>query len=678
MSDTHLVVDDDPFLWLEEVGGERALEWVRARNAEAFAELAGGERFTELKTEILATLDADDRIPYVRRRGDYLYNFWQDAANPRGLWRRTTLDSYREADPDWQVLVDVDALAAREGESWVWQGATVLRPSYRRGLVALSRGGADATVVREFDLEQSVFVPDGFGLPEAKSHVEWIDIDHIFVATDFGPGTLTSSGYPRVAKRWTRGTPLDEATLVYEAGPDDVTVYAIHDPTEGFERDFVGRAPSFFTSEDHLLRPDGSLVKIDVPDDATSSVHTDWLLVRLRTPWSVGGAEYSAGSLLAARFDDYLAGDRDLTVLFEPDDHRALSDYTWTRNHLLVATLADVKTELEVLTPHDGSWERAALPGVPEFGEANVVDTEPEVSDEYFLDTQSFTEPATLRRGVIGGDVESLRRAPDFFDTGGIRVDQHFARSRDGTQVPYFVVGPRDPSTGPTLLTGYGGFEVSLTPSYSPVIGRGWLARGGTYVVANIRGGHEYGPGWHRAAMRENRPRAYEDFAAVARDLEAREIATPQRLGIQGGSNGGLLMGVMLTTCPELFGAVVCQVPLLDLRRYHRLLAGASWMAEWGDPDDPNDWSYLRTFSPYHLVDPSGTYPPVLFLTSTRDDRVHPGHARKMMAKMSALGFDVRYYENIEGGHGAAATNEQIATMWSLALEFLWQQLYTD
>ena len=675
---------DDPYIWLEEVEDERALDWARARNAEAFAELAESQRFRDLKAEILEALDADDRIPYVVRRGEHLYNFWRDADHPRGLWRRTTLDSYRTAEPAWQVILDVDALAEEEGESWVWQGATVLRPGHRRALVELSRGGADAAVVRELDLVEPGFVPDGFGLPEAKSDVDWIDADHIFVGTDFGPGSLTTSGYPRVVKRWRRGTPLADAEVVFEGKPEDVAAYAHHDPTEGFERDFVGRAPDFFTSEEFLLRPDGSLEKIDVPGDASVSVHRDWLLIRLRTPWSVAGAEYPAGALLVARFDDYLAGDRDLALLLEPDEHRSLRGYTWTRHHLILATLTDVKTELEVLTPGEG-WGRAPLPGVPELGVADVVDTDPDHTDEYFLDSQSFVEPATLRRGEVGAGVEVLRRAPARFDATGIDVRQHVTTSRDGTRVPYFVVGPghsdgtdgprRPDHPAPTLLTGYGGFEVSLLPSYSAIVGRGWLARGGTYAVANIRGGGEYGPRWHQAAMRENRPRAYEDFAAVARDLVARGITAPERLGVQGGSNGGLLVGVMLTTNPELFGAAVCQVPLLDMHRYHRLLAGASWMAEYGDPDDPGDWAYLRTWSPYHRLDGRRAYPPVLFVTSTRDDRVHPGHARKMTAKMADLGLDVRYYENIEGGHGGAADNEQAALMWALALEFLWQRL---
>ncbi|HMG45018.1 MAG TPA: prolyl oligopeptidase family serine peptidase [Acidimicrobiales bacterium] len=689
---------DDPYLWLEDVTGDVALDWVRARNADAFAELTGNERYDELKAQILEALDADDRIPYVARRSEHLYNFWRDAAHPRGLWRRTTLESYRNDEPEWDVLLDLDALAADEDENWVWQGATVLRPEYRRGLIELSRGGADANVVREFDLDERAFVPapEGFTLPEAKTSVGWIDVDHLYVGTDFGPGSLTSSGYPRIAKRWTRGTSLDEAVVVFEGKPDDVAVYASHDPTEGFERDFVGRSPDFFTSEEFVLRPDGSLVKVDVPDDATTGVHREWLTISLRTAWAVGGSEYPAGSLLAVRFDDFLAGDRNLTVLFEPDEHTSLSYDVWTRHHLVVGTMSDVKSQLHVLTPppsgdgdSDGDsdagstagteWAKAPVPGVPELVEAQVVGTNSYEDDEFFLDSQSFTEPSTLRRGVVGQPeaVEVLKRAPSRWDATGVVARQHFATSEDGTQIPYFVVGPEDPSpaTGPTLMTGYGGFEIPLTPSYSAVMGRGWLARGGTYVVANIRGGGEYGPTWHIAALRENRHRAYEDFAAVARDLVDRGITTPERLGIQGGSNGGLLMGVMLTNYPELFGAIAIQVPLLDMRRYHLLLAGASWMAEYGDPDDPNDWAFLQTFSPYHLLEAGRTYPPVLFVTSTRDDRVHPGHARKMMARASELGLDVRYYENIEGGHGAAADNEQAAVMWALVLEFLWQKL---
>ncbi len=682
---------DDPYQWLEDVTGDEALDWVRARNDESTAELAGSDRFAELRAELIEVLDSDERIPYPRQRAEHFYNFWQDTEHPRGLWRRTTLDAYRDSDPRWEVLLDVDALAAHEEENWVWAGADVLRPGCRRALIQLSRGGADASVVREFDLDTREFVQDGFRLPEAKTRVRWLDHDRIYVGTDFGDGSLTTSGYPRVLKEWRRGTPLSAATTVFDGKPSDVSIFVAHDSTEGFERSVLGRAPDFFTSE-VFLRADLSdapasgagpeLVRIDVPDDAGMDLHREWLLVTTRTPWTFGDRTYAGGALLVTRLDAFLAGDRDLTVLFEPDEHTSLSGHVWTRHHLIVATLQDVKTRIEVLTPQpDGGWARRPLPGVPEVGAADIVSTDPEHGDDFVLEASGFTAPGTLSLGNLADPDGAaarpvvVKRAPAFFDADGVAVEQFFATSADGTRVPYFVIGRRDDGPAPTILHGYGGFEVALTPAYDGVTGRGWIARGGTYVVANIRGGGEYGPRWHLAAMREKRPRAYEDFAAVARDLVDRGITTASRLGTEGGSNGGLLTGVMLTSYPELFGAVVSQVPLLDLRRYHLLLAGASWMAEWGDPDDPADWAYLREFSPYHNLRPDRTYPPTLLMTSTRDDRVHPGHARKMVARMLEHGLDVRYYENIEGGHGGASNNDQRATKWALIFEFLWRTL---
>ncbi|MEU2611152.1 prolyl oligopeptidase family serine peptidase [Micromonospora sp. NPDC007271] len=667
---------DDPYLWLEDLDGAEAAGWVRERNAETMAVLTGGERFVALRAEIRQVLDAEDRIPYPSWRGDgFYYNFWTDATHPRGLWRRTTRDRYRRAEPEWDVLLDVDALAAEEGENWVWRKVTVLRSGYERCLISLSRGGADAVVVREYDLRRRAFVEDGFGLPEAKSDVCWIDSDHIYVGTDFGPGSLTRSGYPRLAKRWRRGTPLSEAEVVYEADAEDLAAYASHDPTPGFERDFVGRSLDFYRTENFLLTEPGGRIRIPVPEDARWDVHREWLVILLRSPWPVGGVTHPAGTLLAARFDEFLAGARELTVLFRPDGRTALSHHAWTRNHLILTALADVRSRLEVLTPGETGWRREPLAGVPDDDHSWIVDTDPDRDDDYLLASEGFLQPATLRLGQVGGAVEALKRAPAFFDGEGLAVRQFFAASRDGTRVPYFVVGDPRAAGGPALLTGYGGYEVSMTPYYSGTVGRGWLVRGGTYVVANIRGGGEYGPEWHRAALRENRPRAYEDFAAVAADLVTRGITTPERLGVEGGSNGGLLMGVMLTRYPSLVGAVVAHVPVLDMRRYHRLLAGASWMAEYGDPDRAEDWAYLREYSPYHHIRSDRPYPPVLFITSTRDDRVHPGHARKMAARLREHGHDVSYYENVEGGHGAAANNEQRAFISALTLEFLWRKL---
>ncbi|MDT5218760.1 MAG: prolyl oligopeptidase [Mycobacterium sp.] len=673
----------DPYLWLEDVTGDEALDWVRAHNEPTKAEFCDGEsaaEFERMRTEALEVLDTDARIPYIRRRGEYLYNFWRDATNPRGLWRRTTLESYRTDSPEWEVLIDVDELGRTDDRNWVWAGAEVIEPELTRALVSLSPGGSDAVIVREFDMLTGEFVADGFELPEAKSQIGWDDADTVLVGTDFGPGSMTESGYPRIVKRWRRGTPLTEAQTVFEGSSTDVSVGGSTDRTPGFERTFVGRSLDFWNRQRYELRGT-ALIPIDVPTDASSmSVHREWLLIDLRTDWSVNrdGLEttYRAGSLLVANYDEFLSGSRDLHVAFEPDEHTCLYHYAWTRDRLLLVTLADVASRVEIVTP--GTWHREPIAGIPASTNTVVVAAD-DTGDEFFLDSSGFDAPSRLLRGTDAGTdagLEHIKSAPSFFDAENISVSQHFVASADGTSIPYFVVRPAG-STGPTptLLYGYGGFETANTPGYSGVLGRLWLARGGTYVLANIRGGGEYGPGWHTQAMREGRHKVAEDFAAVADDLVQRGITTVRQLGAQGGSNGGLLMGIMLTKYPEKFGALVCSVPLLDMKRYHLLLAGASWVAEYGDPDNADDWAFISEYSPYQNISADRTYPPILMTTSTRDDRVHPGHARKMTAALEEVGHPVWYYENIEGGHGGAADNEQLAFKSALSYSFLWRTL---
>jgi len=672
----------DPHLWLEDVTGAKPLEWVRGRNAESMAALSGSEKFKALEARILAILDSKARIPMVTKIADRYYNFWRDAANPKGIWRRTTLDEYRTPEPAWETVLDLDALSAAEGENWVWHGATVLEPADRLCLVSLSRGGADADVMREFDLEKKTFVEGGFKVPEAKSRVAWRSAESLFVATDFGPGSLTASGYPRIVREWNRGTPLAAAPLVYEGQPEDMAVHAWRDLTPGFERDFVLRQKTFYTNE-MFLRQDGRLVRIEKPDDANAAVHREWLLLELRSPWTVDGQTYPAGSLLAADLVTFMAGQRTIHSLFEPGPRTSLVSFTSTRNHLLVTTLDNVRNRLSTLTFQDGAWRRRPVPGLPEFGTASALPVDDMETDEVFLVTASSLQPSTLSLGNID-DVhddwapERLKQSPAFFDASGLRVSQHEALSKDGTRIPYFQIGPESPpadGSTPTLLYGYGGFEIPLLPGYEPIAGTAWLEKGHVYVIANIRGGGEFGPEWHQAALKAKRPRAYEDFIAVAEDLITRKVTSPRHLGIKGGSNGGLLMGNMLTMRPDLFGGIVCQVPLLDMRRFHLLLAGASWVGEYGDPDEPEEWSYIRGFSPYHNLDPGTAYPPILITTSTRDDRVHPGHARKMTARLMEMGKRVLYYENIEGGHGGAADNRQRAFMDALGYTFLDREL---
>ena len=669
----------DEHLWLEEVAGEKPLEWVRERNDRCVAALTGSDDFKRLEARILSILDSKDKIPFVTKIGDRYYNFWRDARNPKGVWRRTTLEEYRRAEPAWETVIDLDALAAAEGENWVWHGATVLEPDDRLCLVSLSRGGADADVVREFDLEAKAFVAGGFTLPEAKSRIAWRGQDSLFVATDFGPGSLTTSGYPRTIREWARGTDLAAAPLVYEGRAEDMAVSGFRDLTPGFERDFVSRQITFWTNE-LFLRRDGKLVKIEKPDDANASVHREWLLVELRSPWTVDGRTFPAGALLAADFEKFLTGDRTFHVLFAPGPRTSLVAFAGTRNRLLLTTLDNVRSRIEILSFADGTWRREPLPGVPEAGTASVSPMDDIASDDYLLGTSSPLTPSTLAFGTAGAgrEPERLKASPTFFEANGLHVEQHEALSKDGTRIPYFQIGrrllPADGST-PTLLYGYGGFEIPLVPGYDPVSGAAWLEKGNVLVIANIRGGGEFGPAWHQAALKEKRPRAYEDFAAVAEDLIRRRVTSTPHLGIKGGSNGGLLMGNMYAMRPDLFGAVVCQVPLLDMRRFNKLLAGASWMGEYGDPDKPEEWTFIRGFSPYHNVVKDRGYPPILITTSTRDDRVHPAHARKMTALLESLGKEVLSYENIEGGHGGAADNKQRAFMDALAWTFLEREL---
>ncbi|MGO4504402.1 MULTISPECIES: prolyl oligopeptidase family serine peptidase [unclassified Dyella] len=669
----------DPNLWLETIDGSKQLDWVRQQNSQTVKSYADSAEFKQLDARLLEVLDSNERIPMVSKIGDRYYNLWRDKDHPKGVWRRTTLDEYRKDKPAWETVIDLDALAASEKENWVWHGAECFKPDYKRCLVSLSRGGADADVVREFDLTDKQFVKGGFELPEAKSRVSWMDNDHLYVATDFGPGSMTKSSYPRIVKAWKRGTPLSSATTVYEARDDDMSVSAGRDNTPGFVRDFVVRQIAFYESETYLRGKDGKLTKIDVPNDANTDVHREWLLIEPRNDWTVAGKTYKSGSLLAAKFDDYMAGKRDITVLFEPSDSTALDAYSWTRHHLILNVMDNVVNKLEVLTPGDGAWKREPLGGAPALSTIAAGGVDDDTSDDYFLTVTGFLQPTTLYYGSLGqGEAQAIKHSPSFFDASKYDVSQHFAESKDGTRVPYFEIAPKNlkaDGTNPTLQYGYGGFEVSLQPAYSGSVGRAWLEKGGVYVIANIRGGGEYGPRWHKAALKANRLRAYEDFAAVSEDLIQRKITSPAHLGAMGGSNGGLLMGNMLTLYPQFYGAIVSQVALLDMQRYTHLSAGASWIAEYGDPDKPQEWEWIKTFSPYFNAKAGQKYPPVLFTTSTRDDRVGPVHARKMAAKLESLGYNTSFYENIEGGHGAAADNKQSAFMNALGYTYLWDHV---
>lgn len=698
----------DPHLWLEDVLGERALAWVAERNAESLAELSAAPAYAALLPQIRAVLDDRERIPHITRRGPRVYNFWQDAEHPRGLWRCTSWADFQQPTPAWQVLLDLDALAAAEGVDWVWKGATVLAPDWRFGLLQLSRGGADATVVREFDLDAGAFVEGGFALPEAKTDISWLDADTVLVGTDTGPGSLTDSGYPRQIRRWSRGTPITAAPLVFEGEAGDVSAWASVDRRPealGGTRVLLGRSVDFYRTRAWLWQDGGpaapgTLTAVPKPEDAELDAHGRWVALRLRSPLADrDGTSHPSGALLLAEFDALLAGAPAWQRVFTPAERCALDHWSWTRDRLVLNLLDRVRNRVvaaplpadgQPLTPLD--WQPVDLPGPGTLGVAPLHDpwtaADP-LAEALLVSYTDFLTPDRLLLAdlgpVAGGAAASgptpLKSRTEQFDASGLRVTQHEAISADGVSIPYFVVAPADrPLDGdaPTLLYGYGGFEVSLQPWYSGVFGRAWFARGGVLAVANLRGGGEFGPAWHQAAVGAHKHRSHDDFIAVAEDLIARGVTRPARLGIMGGSNGGLLVGAAMTRRPELFGAVVCQVPLLDMRRYHRLLAGASWMAEYGDPDEPADWTHIARYSPYQQLQAgpdARRYPRALFTTSTRDDRVHPGHARKMVARLRELGHPVLYVENLAGGHAGAADNAQRAHLQALEYSYLWAAL---
>jgi prolyl oligopeptidase len=667
---------EDPYLWLEEVEGERALAWVEERSSATLAELRRNPEFDVIFNDALEILTSDERIPFPRILGDKLYNFWQDAENERGIWRRTTWESYLSADPEWETVLDIDSLAAAEGVNWTFGGATCLPPEHRLWMVELSRGGADASEAREFDAVEKRFVAGGFFLPEAKSSLTWRGPDALLVTTDFGEGSLTTSGYPRVAKLWRRGTSLESAEVLFEGDSTDVGVWAYSIETPNTMHHLISRSPSFFETITHLLGEDGALTRLDLPLDARFDIVGDQLVVYLRSPWEVGGRTYTEGSLIAIGLDAFLSGARDFQVVVEPGPRATIEDFTSTREELLVNILDNVNGQLWLYGRRDGEWVADRVPA-PDFGSVSVVSTDAH-EPRYFFSFSGYTQPNTLYVAEPREEVRAVRRMPEMFDAQGLVVEQFEATSDDGATVPYFLVHREDlelDGENPTLLYSYGGFQIALLPSYNPVVGKAWLERGGVYAVANIRGGGEFGPAWWKAAQKENRQRAYDDFLAVAEDLIERGVTSPEHLGIHGGSNGGLLVGVAMTQRPELFDAVVAEVPLLDMRRYNKLLAGASWMAEYGDPDKAEEWAYIRRYSPYQNVAQGVEYPRALFYTTTRDDRVHPGHARKMAARMESMGHSVYYYENTEGGHGRAVTPTQRARMYAIEYTYLWNHL---
>ncbi|MET4684248.1 prolyl oligopeptidase family serine peptidase [Brevundimonas faecalis] len=681
----------DDHLALEEVDGAEARAFVAAENAKSLSALTGDRRYEPFRQQAEAILTATDRIPGVSFLGEGLGNFWQDAANPKGVWRRTTLASYRTAQPQWETLLDIDALAKAEGRDWVFKGADCLAPDETRCLINLSDGGKDAVTVREFDLTTKSFVAPaqgGFVIPEGKHRLTWLDRDTLLIATDFGPGTMTESGYPFIVKSLKRGHPLAHATEVYRGQQSDggygVSPMVFRDKAGAVEAVLFNRPLDTFRSETWRLSAEGKPYRLNLPERvAVEGVMGGDLIFSPDQAWSFDGRDYAAGSLLSlplgvlgeVRLD--IAIDAGRATIFAPTLRQSLQNVTVLSDSIVAVIADNVVGTLKRFTATPNGWTATDI-AVPANSAVGLGDSS-KSKGQVFVSTQGFLTPPTLSLADVStGALTELKAAPAKFDASTHVVEQFEATSTDGTRIPYFVTRPKNlamDGTGPTILFGYGGFQASFPPAYKPEMGKLWLENGGVFVQANIRGGGEFGPGWHQAALRENRQRAFDDFAAVARDLEQRRITSPRHLGIYGRSNGGVLTSVSITQHPELFNAAVIESPLIDMLRYQDLPAGASWIGEYGDPRIPGDAAFIARYSAYQQLRPEVKYPRVYITTNTRDDRVHPGHARKFAARLGDQGHDHLYYEDTAGGHSNDADPVANARRWARHYVYLSQQL---
>lgn len=675
MADTASAANDDPYVWLEDVTGEKALSWVKQRNEVSLKVLESQPKFAEYRARAEAILSDKRRIPAASIQGDDVVNFWQDDTHVRGIWRKASLKTYLAGKPEWKTLIDMDAIAKAENENWVWKGATCLKPDYTRCLIGLSRGGKDAIETREFDTKSGQFVTDGFRLPEAKVRIDWLDRDTLIVGTDYGADTMTKSGYPRILKVWKRGTPITAAKTIFEGKVEDV--WAAPDVTISEKGTYpvIIRGLTFFTNEIYHMRPDQTLVRSPLPVDADFKlIHSGKAVALLRSDWTYGGMTYPKGSLVAYGIAPLLDNQPvKVEQVFVPGKGQAVSEVDAAKDALYVNVLDNVRGRLLALRPGNDGWKTTDMNAGKDMA-LKLVSTGSK-SDLILFLREGYTTPSEL---VAAGDgpMKVAYSLPARFDGSKFTVEQLFATSKDGTQVPYTVVRPKGAKGPlPTWMFAYGGFEIPLVPAYVNPEYQFWLEEGGAYVVANLRGGGEYGPSWHQAALLENRQRAYEDLFAVSEDLIKRGITTSRQFGVYGRSNGGLLTSVALTQRPDLYGAIISGVPLADMKRYHKLLAGASWMAEFGNPDDPQQWSFISKYSPYQNLKTGMSYPQIFYYTSTKDDRVHPGHARKMAAKLEELGSPYFYYENIDGGHAGVANLKETAHRAALMLVYMNSQL---
>jgi prolyl oligopeptidase len=661
--------DEDPYLWLEDIESKKCLDWVKKQNSNTVSVLEKHQEYENIYNTFLKNYQSKDKIAHVSIHKKYLYNFWKDDINIRGVLRRTTFTEYRKKTPKWEIVLDIDILAKQENENWVYKGSCN-NVDDTRSIISLSRGGCDATVKREFDLVKKQFILEGFSLKEAKSSICWRDNDHLFVGTNFGKNSMTKSGYPRIVKLWKRGEQLENAISIFEGNENDVSCSGFHIYSNSHKYNIISQNIDFYHTNYYLLDQNNDYQQILLPQKCEiKELYEDQLIVYLTDEWKINNKTYCSGSVLSFNLDNFMNKKYKISIIFAPLKRIFFEDVSCSKNYVFLCVLDNIISKVYKYAFNGGKWTKT-LVNTPEKGSIGL--TTSEYNDNYFLTYSSYNKPTTVYECDDNSQIE-VKSLPPKYNPDNVIVFQKEAVSKDGTKIPYFVVCKKDMNlsgNNPTILYGYGGFESSETPYYIGTIWDAWIKHGGVYVIANIRGGGEFGPDWHQSAIKENKMKSYEDFIAVAENLIKEKITSPQYLGIEGGSNGGLLVGAVSMLKPALFNCVVCQVPLLDMKRYHKLLAGNSWMGEYGDPDDPKMWEIIKQYSPYHNVKPNQTYPSFYLTTSTKDDRVHPGHARKMFAKLKSYGCNVDYFENIEGGHGAASNDIQRSKFWGLVFTY--------
>ena len=657
--------EEDPYLWLEEVESEKSLDWVKEQNKNSEQILTSNPLYKNLQKRYLEVYNDKDKIAYPNIVGDYVYNLWQDEKYERGLWRRMLTKDYLKNNSNWETLIDLDALSEKEGKKWVYAGATFLEPANDICIVALSDGGTDQDELREFNVKSKKFVANGITFPSSKGGVSWINKNKVLVARDFGKGSMTTSGYPSQIKLMDRNGSMDEAKLIFKTDTTNLGAFPASFYDNNKQYIFIYEAISFYESNLFFL-VDNQLKQITYPKDAEfAGFYSGSLIVSLQSDWNINDTVYKKGTLLSMNLQDNLNGKVKVKTIYQPNDRSSFVSVSTSKDFIVVNSMENVQNKLYKYTLNNDEWSAEKI-NAPEFGSIYLTSSNNQTND-YFFRFSNFITPTTLYHST-GTEIKPVKKLKNFFKTDNLEVKQFNATSKDGTKIPYFIVHQKDlqyNGKNPTMIYAYGGFNASSQPNYSSTIGIGWLEQGGVYVLANIRGGGEFGPSWHQAAMKEKRQNAYDDFYAVSEELIAKKITSAEHLGAFGWSNGGLMAGVVFTQRPDLYKAVVVGAPLLDMKRYSKLLAGASWMGEYGNPDIPEEWAYIKKYSPYHNVSKDKEYPEVYFVTSTKDDRVHPGHARKMAAKMKDMGHPYIYHETIEGGHGAASTNAQQAEMWS-------------